>query len=62
MCLFLDCTHEQCLPLEVTKHLGVSEELAKVNMKHVTSVLDHDVVVVTVADAQEIGGDTIASA
>ena len=49
-------------PFEVSKHLRVSKELAKINMEHVSFLLQHDVVIVTIADSQDIGGDTVASA
>lgn len=36
----------------------MAQELAKVNVEHVTSGAQHDVVVVTITDAQDVGGDT----
>ena len=38
------------IPPEVSKHLSIAEKLAEVNVKQVATLLDHDVVVVTVAD------------
>lgn len=49
------------LPLDVSKHLGVSQELPEVDVKHVTTGLQHDVVVVAVTDSQDVGGHTAAS-
>ena len=48
-------------PLDVPKHLSVSQYLPVVNMEHVASGGDHDVVVVAVSNAQHIGGHTVAS-
>ena len=48
-------------PLDVPKHLSVSQYLPIVNMEHVASGGDHDVVVVAVPNAQHIGGHTVAS-
>ena len=38
------------IPPEVSKHLSIAEKLAEVNVKQVATLLDHDVVIVTVAD------------
>ena len=38
------------IPPEVSKHLSIAEKLAEVDVKQVATLLDHDVVVVTVAD------------
>jgi hypothetical protein len=35
---------------EVSKHLSIAEKLAEVDVKQVSTLLDHDVVVVTVAN------------
>lgn len=42
----------RAVAFEGAKALGIAQKLAKVNVKNVTRRLDHDVVVVTVADAQ----------
>ena len=47
-------------PLDVAKHLSVAEDLSEVNVEHVSSALHHDVVVVTVADAEDKGRHTVA--
>ena len=62
LCIIYDLSDlwDDPLPLEVAKHLRVSEELAKVDVEHVTRVFDHDVIVVSVADPQQVGGDTVA--
>lgn len=44
------------LPFKASKLLRVAHDLAKVDVKHVPAVLQHDVVVVTVTDAQDEGG------
>lgn len=44
------------MPLKVPKLLSVAHNLAKVDVEHVAAVLDHDVVVVAVADPQDEGG------
>lgn len=50
------------LPFEASKLLRVAHDLAKVDVKHVSAVLQHDVVIVTVTDAQDEGGHTPACA
>lgn len=49
------------LPLDVAKHLGVAQEAAEIYVEHVAGRLQHDVVVVSVTDAQDVGGHTAAS-
>lgn len=49
-------------PLEAAEHLGVAQELPEVDVEHVTRRTQHDVVVVPVADAQDVGGHAAASA
>lgn len=44
------------LPFKASKLLRVAHNLAKVDVKHVSTVLQHDVVVVAVADPQDEGG------
>lgn len=48
------------MPFKASKLLSVAHDLAKVDVKHVPTVLQHDVVVVTVTDAQDEGGHTPA--
>lgn len=48
------------LPFKASKLLRVAQDLAKVDVKHVSAVLQHDVVIVTVTDAQDEGGHTPA--
>uniref|UniRef100_A0A147BEZ2 Putative secreted protein n=1 Tax=Ixodes ricinus TaxID=34613 RepID=A0A147BEZ2_IXORI len=45
--------------LEVDKHLRITKELSKVNVKHVSGGLQHDIVVVPIADAEDVGGDAV---
>ena len=49
-------------PFDVAEHLGVAEELSKVDMKHMTRLTDHYVVVVTVADAEDVSGNAVTGA
>lgn len=49
------------LPLDVAKHLGMAQETSKIYMEHVASRLQHNVVIVSVTDAQDICGHTAAS-
>ena len=42
--------------------MGVAEELAEVDVEEVAAVLDHDVVVVPVADAQDVRDDAVSRA
>ena len=50
------------ITLEGAKHLGVAEELAEVDVEEVSAVLHHDVVVVSVADAQDVRDDAVSRA
>ncbi len=38
------------LPFNIAKHLCVSEELAEVDMEHVSGLFNHDVVIMSVPD------------
>lgn len=49
-------------PFDVPKHLCVSQELPKVNVEHVATALQHDVVIVAVTDSQDVGGHAAAGA
>lgn len=49
------------MPFEASELLRVAHDLAKVDVKHVAAVPQHDVVVVAVADAQDEGGHAPAS-
>lgn len=40
----------------------MAQEAAKIDVEHVASRLQHDVVIVSVTDAQDVGGHTAASA
>ena len=51
----------ETLPLNVAKHLSVSKDFAKVNVKHVSRFLDHDVVIMAITYPQYIGSNTVAS-
>lgn len=47
-------------PLNISKHLSISEDFSKVDVKHVTRFLHHDVVVMAIANAQDIGSNAVA--
>lgn len=47
-------------PFDAAKLLCVAHDLAEIDVEHVAAVLDHDVVVVTVTDAQNKRGDAPA--
>lgn len=50
------------LPFDVAKHLCMPQELAEVNVEHVSAGLQHDVVIVAVADSKNVCGHTTTSA
>ena len=52
---------EDFIPFNITKHLSISQKLVEVNVKHVTWLLQHDVVIVSVTDSQHVGSHTVAS-
>ena len=57
------CEHEgSSIPLEGAKHLGVTEELSEVDVEQVAAVLHHYIVVVPVADAQDVRDDAVSRA
>lgn len=49
-------------PLDVAEHLRMAQEPAEVDVEHVASGLEHDVVIVPVADPQHVGGHAAAGA
>ena len=50
------------VPLEVSEHLGITQELAEVDVKQMAGLFHHDVVVVPVADAQDVRHDAVTGA
>lgn len=52
----------RAVPLDITKLLSVPKELAKIDMEEVAGGLEHDVVIVAVADAKHIRGDAVPGA
>ena len=48
--------------VDVAEHQRVAQELAKVNMEEVARGLDHDVVVVSVPDAHDVGDHAVPGA
>jgi len=51
---------ERVRPFDVSKHLRVSEELGKVDVEDVTGMLDHNVVVMTITDAEHVSSHAVA--
>lgn len=49
-------------PFEAAKHLSVTQELAEVDVEHVAGGAQHDVVVVPVADPQDVRGHAASGA
>ena len=49
------------IELDGSKHVSVAKDTTKVNMEHVTSLADHDVVVMAITYPQHIGSHTVAS-
>ena len=47
--------------LKVSKFLSVSQKLSKVNVKQVTALFDHNVVIVSIANAQNVRRYTVSS-
>lgn len=47
-------------PLDVSKHLCVAQELSKVDVEHVTTGLQHNVIIVAVTYSQNVGGHAAA--
>ena len=46
------CQNKGCsIPLEIAKHLSISEEFTKVNMKQMSTLFHHNVVIVPITDA-----------
>ena len=50
------------VPLDIAKHLCVTKELSEVYMEEVTARLEHDVVVVTITDSEQVGDHAVAGA
>ena len=47
------------VPLYAAEHLSVAEDLAKVDVEHVTGLLDHDVVVMAITYAEDVGSNAV---
>lgn len=47
-------------PFEIAKHLSVAEKFAKVNVEQVSGGFEHNIVVVSVANAKNVSGDAVA--
>ena len=48
-------------PLNATKHLCISKDTAKINMKHVPRLLYHNIVIMTITDTQYVCRYTVTS-
>ena len=48
-------------PLDAAEHLSVPQDLAKVDVEHVSRPLHHDVVVMAITDAQDVSGHAVPS-
>ena len=59
---YLQCNQSVSLPFNVPKHLRVSQELPKVYVEHVAAGLQHDVIVVAIADPQDVRRDAATGA
>ena len=50
-------------PLSLDTHLGleVAQEVAEVNVEELSALVEHDVVAVAIADADDVRCDTVAA-
>ena len=48
------------LPFEVSEHLRVSQEFSKIDMKQMTRCFEHDVIIVSVTDTQNVCDNTVS--
>ena len=48
------------LPFKVSEHLRISQEFSKIYMKQMTRCFEHDIIIVSVTDTQNICDDTIS--
>lgn len=47
------------ITFEVSEHLSVAQELAEIDVEQMARLFNHDVVVVAVTDAQEVGYNAV---
>ena len=47
-------------PFDVTKHLCVAKDLSEIDMKHVSRLLHHDVVVMAIAYSKNVRSHAVA--
>lgn len=57
----LSSVSEDPSPFDVAKHLGMTQKPSKVNVEHVSSCFEHDIVIVPVTNSQNISGYTAPS-
>ena len=49
------------IPFNVAKHLSIPQKLGEVDVKHVTWLLEHDVVVMAITNPKDVGRHTVSS-
>jgi len=62
ICKYLNKNDASGIPFDAAKHLRVSEELGKVDVKNVSGMFDHNVVVVTVTDSKHVRSHAVTGA
>lgn len=45
------------IPFKIAKHLGISEEFPKVDVKDVARRFHHNIVIVSITNAENVGGN-----
>lgn len=55
--------NEWCtVPFEITKHLCITEEFPEINMEKVARGFDHNIIIMSITNAENVGGHAIAGA
>ena len=54
-----ECKLRMLSPFDGPKHLSVAEYFAKVNVKHLSRSFDHNVIVMTIADPEDIRSNAV---
>ena len=55
------CQNKWCsVTLEIAKHLSISQEFSKVNMKQMAALFHHNVVIVPVTNPQNVGHHAVS--
>lgn len=50
------------LPFEISKHLRVAQEFTKIYVKQMTRSLQHNIVIMTITDAEYVSRNAVAGA